>query len=197
MIIESIFCNLRDMVMETNLFRVGYEYVEMVQTNHANGSILIKPKYYDGKGTKDVQNFDVGGMFYIRKNGRTSMTVDTDALTVTPCPSDRIVDMTIPVKLVACVLRSTFDSPRFADDTLTEAIINKVQGKINVVDLGARSGTVRIGSTETDAYKIWGAENQGVAFKESDFARFAYVSVDFNIIIKADVSCLSTCLNEY
>jgi hypothetical protein len=183
--------------METGLFRVGYEYVEMTQTNHANGSVLIKPKYYEGGGTKDVQNFDVGGMFYLRKNGKSRIQLDTPKYTVIPCTDNRAIEIDIPVVCIACVLKNKFDSPRFADELLVSNIINVLQGKLDGVSLGIKKGTVLVGSSDTDAYKIYTTENQGATFKESELARFAYVSVEFTININADASCLSTCENQY
>jgi len=195
--IETLFCSLHGLLMDSGWFNKGYEYVELIDRKTSSGASATRPMYYEG-GYKEVQNFDVGGMFYIRKNGDTSLAPDTVTRQATPCNPGTAIIMTIPIKVVSAVPREKFDSPRFADEELTNLIIDLIQGgTISSTDLNAKAISIQAGKTVTDSYKLYPSENSGTTFNESELLKFAYVSVDFTITINTDVSCLRNCPAEY
>lgn len=196
MLIEDIFCYVRDQLMTTGIFSRGYEYVELKQVNSSKPGVVVKPQYYEGGGYKDIFNLDVNGMFYVRKRGDSQSGKDTSQkFHWQPCDVNTAIQMTFPCRVVAVVPRSKFTSQRFADDELVNTITVALQG--DVTGLGVKSGEIVVGGSNTDAFRIWKEEVQGVEFKERDFSRFTFAAVDFTITIKADSSCLSACQNEY
>lgn len=198
MVIEDIFCYVSDRIMDTGIFSRGYEYVELKQTNSSKSTNVIKPSYYEGGGYKDIFNLDVNGYYYIRKTGNTTIGKDNDQKYFpTPCAENSAIEMVLPCRCVAVVPKEKTGSAMFADDVLANTIISAIQGNMSTSGMNIKSGVIAIKSINTDAFRIWREEVTGVDFKERDFARFAFVAVDFNIIIKADSSCLSACQNVY
>lgn len=194
MLIEEIFCDLRDRLMSTGIYRIGYEYVEMKSPNSSKGGLVEVPRYVTGSGSIDVYNLDKDGSFYIRKTSDSTIALDQDRMTVTPCSWDKYIILTMPCRVVAAVPVDKFSNFRFADEIHVSTIIGSIQGKLSITDTDTQ---VMTRSTNTIASKIWSEEIKGVEFKEMNFERFSYVSVDFNIQVKAHMSCLSDCQNEY
>lgn len=199
---KELFCSISELLKATTLFNPDYcfEYVELVKTstNTQNQYYSIRPKYYKGEktGWVDVQNWDVGGTFYIRKTGSVSVS-QSNTNKVTAC-TDPVLILKIPIRVVAAVPKSRFGDDAFCDDVLAQRIIAALNGNVDVAaSINAIETDMNAVGYNTDSASIWSNENKGVEFNEATAQKVSYVSVDFNVQVTAYSSCLTTCENAY
>lgn len=199
---KELFCSISELLKATTLFNPDYcfEYVELIKTSTSTQSdfYTIRPKYYKGQktGWVDVQDWDVGGTFYIRKTGNVSIS-EVSGKKVTAC-SDSTIKMTIPIRVVSAVPKSRIGDDAFCDDVLAQRIIAALNGNVDLAaSINAIETDVIATGYNTDSNSIWSNENKGVDFNEATAQKVSYVAVDFNIVITAYSSCLTTCENAY
>lgn len=195
--IADIFCYLADSLKETGFFNENhvYEYVELVKERN---SPVIKPKYYKGKdaGYIDVFNWDVNGTCYIRKVSKT--TYLRRRAKYKACNSGTLVEIKFPCRIVAVVPKEKTGDERFSDDILLTELIGAIQGNFDTLSgaINAHSVFVDVTQSDTNSESIWNSEVTGVQFNESTAYKFSIVSIDFNIIVIGDTTCLKTCLTN-
>lgn len=200
--IQTIFCYLADLMKDTGLFneKFVYEYVQLVRTasDASNNYFSVRPKYYKGKndGYIDVHNWDVNGTCYFRKTDRT--TVLRNRLKFRGCSSGKFIEVRFPIRFVAAVPKTKLDDSPFCQDQLCQDLIGVLQGNYSNLaqSITAHSVEVNIDSYQTDPEAVWNSEIKGVAFSETVCYNFAYISIDFTLIVKGDSECLQTCLNN-
>lgn len=188
--IKSVFCALGDIAESTGVFGAVYEYVELVNT--ATG--VVVPRYYQG-GYKDVQNFEKNGVVYFRLNGEVGQSADTKTRTATPCDGGLNQIYSIPVRAVAAVLREKLPDPRFADIALAETLDQALQAGISLPET-VTSTDIQVSRFSVDGFKIWAEENRGKQYREDVLFKYAYVSLDLTVTVRANINCLTTC-REY
>ena len=197
--INDLFCDISDKLMGTGYFDTVYEYCEI--NKRTDGT--LRPMYYKGfkAGYVDVQNFDKNGTAYIRKRGNVSLQVDSTATRLTSCADMvQMVTATFPLRLVVAVPKSQLEDSPLVDDIVAAELIGVIQSDMQSTAtlINAQSVVCTVSGYDTDSITIWDAENKGVQLDETKVYRFAYLAIDFNCVIKGDVTCLQNCLkNEY
>ena len=200
--IKEIFCYLADQMKETGLFNLDrvYEYVDLIKTSTSteSKSYTERPKYYKGSkvGWVDVMNWDVNGTCYFRKTGKTLFMKKREKWQ--SCSNNRILEARLPIRFVACVPKTKLDDSPFMFDQLAQDLIGVLQGNYDnlAVDISAHEVRADVNSTETNPNKVWESEIKGVDFTESVVQKFAYISIDFTLVVKGDAGCLQTCLTN-
>lgn len=195
--IADIFCHLAELLKQTDFFNNDrvYEYAELVKVSN---QAIVKPMYYKGKqaGYVDVFNWDVNGTCYIRKTGKT--TYLRKRAKYKACNSGTLVEIKLPCRLVAVVPKEKTGDERFSDDILLTELIGAIQGSFDslAAAIQAHSVFVDVTQSDTNTSAIWNSEVTGVPFSESTAYKFSVVSIDFNIILIGDTTCLKTCLSN-
>lgn len=184
--LETALCNLKDEIMASSYFHKFYEYAELIERGQEKF-----PQVHIGKGQyKQIFDFDVNGTGYIRKTGATSVAIVTaESLRVTACnDTNPLVDITIPLRLVAVVPKVKLSDNSFSDDLLGFELIgyiNKRQPAIT--DIVSVHGKVT--SVISDRDVIWSQEVKG-RDKQIDLA-LSVVAVDFQLIMRANLDCIN------
>lgn len=184
--LETALCNLKDEILETGYFNTFYEYAELIERGKDRF-----PQVYTGNGQyKAIYNFDINGTGYIRKNGQSQINVISDSrYEVSSCQSDNpLINITMPLKLVAAVPKSKTSDSTFSDDALAMdivAIINRRQAGITNI----QNTTGIVSGYSTDRDRIWSNEVRGVD-KTVDL-RLSFISIDFNLLFTANIDCIS------
>lgn len=196
--IGTLFCDISDRMKATGFFSQFYELCELI--DKGNGSVV--PMYYKGKksGYVDVQNFDVNGTGYVRKNGNVRIQLDNSVPKVTSCQEDMLsyVVANVPLRMVVAIPKDTLEDSPFQKDLLCADLIFALQGNYDSTALGmdATSVKVVVSSYDTSSLNIWANENKGVVFDENLVFRFSYIAIDFNAEIKGKLECLQNCLTN-
>lgn len=195
--IADIFCHLAESLKQTGFFNENhvYEYAELVKVRNQP---VVKPMYYKDKqaGYIDIFNWDVNGTCYIRKTGKT--TYLRKRAKYKACNTGTLTEIKFPCRLVAVVPKEKTGDERFSDDILLTELTGTIQGSYNslAAAIQAHSVFVDVTQSDTNSNSIWNSEVTGVDFSESTAYKFSVVSIDFNIIVIGDVTCLKTCLSN-
>jgi hypothetical protein len=200
---KDIFCHLSGLLIDTGLFNPDYvfEYVELVKTttDTKNNLFSIEPKYYKGKnaGWINVHNWDVNGTCYFRKTDKTTILRGRREKWQA-CSDGKMIEMRLPIRLVACVPKLKLEDSPFIDEQLAQDLIGVLQGDYNSLayQISAQKIELNVTSTETSPMKVWESEVTGKPYSETTSQRFSYISIDFVLIIKGDSNCLQTCLTN-
>ena len=184
--LETALCNLKDAIMQSAYFQVFYEYVELLERG------LEKfPQVHIGKGQyKQIYNFDVNGMGYVRKTGAMTVSIVTaESLRVTACnDANPLIDLTIPLRLVAVVPKVKLSDNSFSDDLLGFELIGYINKRQPAVtDIHSIHGKVT--SVLTDRDVIWSQEVRG-GDKQIDL-HLSVVAIDFTLVMRANLDCIN------
>lgn len=192
---DKIFCDIAEKLKATGFFSVIYPYCELIRKRDKT----LRPQYRNKAGWVDVQNFDVNGMAYIRKGSKTRIEIDSSIVKTQSCEDkSKLVKMTMPIRIVACIPHDKLPDSLLKDDNLVWDIMAVLQGQMNSTaeDMNLHDVLLVASGYDTDSYSIWESENQGITFDENKLYRFVYVAIDCNIIARGNIDCFKSCLKD-
>jgi len=191
MILQTALCNLKDELMESGYFNRFYEYAEMLQKGTE-----AYPQVYLGNGQyKAIYDFDVNGTGYIRKTGSAYSDHVTDYdKRVTSCnDTNPLIDLAIPLRLVAAVPKSKLDDNSFSDDKLVFDLMGYISKKQPSISNGSEVvSTVhgKVSAYQTDRTRVFSDEVTGIE-KLIDL-KLSFISIDFTLTFRASLNCIQT-----
>jgi len=186
-ILSTALCNLRDEIMASGYFNRFYEYAELIE----RGRDEKYPKVYLGNGQyKDIYDFDVRGSGYIRKGAPVRLNVVREEnKQVTSCVGvNPILDMIVPLRLVAAVPKSLLSDNSFSDDLLACQLIGYIARKQTAVtNVTSLFGSVQ--SYTTDRERVWNDEVRGIDTTVD--LNLSFIAIDFELTFQASLDCLN------
>lgn len=190
MILKTALCNLKDEIMESGYFNRLYEYAELLpKGNESYPQVYIKNGEY-----KAIYDFDVNGTGYIRKTGSSysDHVLDGNLKVVSCSDTNPLIDLVIPLRLVAAVPKIKLDDDSFSDDKLVFDLMGYLSKKQPAIqDVMSLHGKVT--SYQTDRSRVWSDEVTGID-KTVDL-RLSFVAIDFTLTFRASLNCIqSNCL---
>jgi len=132
----------------------------------------------------------VNGMGYVRKTGAMTLSIVTaESLRVTACnDANPLIDLTIPLRLVAVVPKVKLSDNSFSDDLLGFELIGYINKRQPAVtDIHSIHGKVT--SVLTDRDVIWSQEVRG-GDKQIDL-HLSVVAIDFTLVMRANLDCIN------
>ena len=183
-ILETALCNLKDEVMLSGYFNRFYAYAESIE----RGAEKF-PQVYTGNGQyKPIYDFDVNGSGYFRKTGQSYISVIGSSGSIVACSdSNPLIDITVPLRLVAAVHKKKMDDNGFSDDTLAFDLISYIGRKqAGITDVQSVHGHVQ--SYTTDRDRVWSDEVRGIN-KQVDL-NLSFIAIDFNLVMRAKLDCI-------
>ena len=171
--------------MLSGYFNRFYEYAEL----NTRGQERF-PQVYEGKGNyKYIHDFDVNGSGYFRKTSPVRMReVNSSGKQIKSCVGDNpLLDMVVPMRLVAAVPRVKLGDNSFSDDLLCTELIGYI-GKKQTGIINISSITGQVDSYQTDRDKVWSDEVSGI--DKTINLNLAFVSIDFTLTFRANLDCL-------
>lgn len=187
--ISQVYCTIKDRLASTGFFTQIYEYCD----HQVRSDGTQRPMYYEGGGWKDVHNFDRGNTAYVRKRGTVSFR-DYNRPKMTSCGTGTVVEMTIPIRIVCALHRYDTSDESMADELLALDVIGTVQGDLSLGSVW--SSSLKVPSYDTSNVSVWKTENVGIPFDEAKLTGYAYIALDCNVKIVADVQCIQNCLQD-
>lgn len=185
MILETALCNLKDELMTSGYFNRFYEYAELVQRGQDS-----YPQVYLGNGEyKAIYDFDVNGTGYIRKTGSAYSDHVTDIKIMGCNDFNPIIDLVVPLRLVAAVPKKKLGDNSFSDDRLVFDLMGYISKKQPAIDQ-VNSTFGKVTSYQTDRVRVFYDEVIGVE-KMIDL-RLSLISIDFTFTFRALLSCIQT-----
>lgn len=187
MILETALCNLKDAIMESDYFNRFYEYAELLDRGETT-----YPQVYTGKGQyKAIYDFDVSGSGYIRKTGSSYSDHVTDSnFRVMGCSdTNPLLELTVPLRLVAVVPKSKLSDNSFSDDKLVFDLMGYISKKQPAIqDVSSVMG--KVSSWNTDRSRVWSDEVRGIE-KTLDL-NLSVIAIDFTLTFRASLNCIQT-----
>lgn len=182
--IQTALCNIRDEIMLTGYFNRFYEYAEAIERGQQKF-----PQVYVGEGNYDpIYDFDVNGSGYIRKTSSVQLTNVTNIKIQGCSDTNPLVDLILPLRLVAAVPKSKLNDNAFSDDKLcTEliAILNAKQAAVQFM----QSVSGRVASYNTDRDTVWSNEVRGIDTMID--LNLSFISIDFYLTLRALQNCFT------
>jgi len=182
-ILETALCNLKDEVMLSGYFNRFYPYAELIE----RGAEKF-PQVYTGNGQyKQVYDFDVNGSGYFRKMGSSYISIVGGDRIVSCSDSNPLIDITVPMRLVAAVHKKKTEDNSFSDDTLAFDLISYI-GRKQAGITNVQSVHGHVTSYTTDRDKVWSDEVRGIN-KQVDL-NLSYIAIEFNLVMRAKLDCI-------
>lgn len=194
--LERITDYLVGKISESNYFQKIYPFVEIVNKDNAS-----YPAQYTSKGQYEhVSNFDnYSGMAYFRMTGKQRINRAQSNDMIGMC--DTKLEITIPLRLVACVQKSTLTKDdAFTDERISRTLISHLltDGGPLKDELQATSLKIFPESVTYSNQDILNEEYSGLENMKQINYNFSYHAIDFNVVIEIKESCLSTeCTEQY
>jgi hypothetical protein len=148
------------------------------------------PYHYIGNGEYiPVSDFDLyGGSIYWRKNGQVSIS---DISSTSLIGSRKLVEVNMPMRIIVVVPKGKLsDDDAYASERIANTLIRTIQENNSTLKqaIEARKLTFNITGWEDNAQEIKKQEYSG----RDILPQWVYLSMDINVVIEADASCLST-----
>jgi hypothetical protein len=186
--IQHIACDIKEIVMSTGYVNTHYEYCELI----TRSGTTFPAQYVGGGNYQQVNNHDVNGNSYLRRNGNASFSKPSGIYSIktTSCKDSELVEMTIPFRLVMVVPRKNLEDNAFSDDLLAQEVIGQIVAGGNLQIDGVNSVTYNVTGYDIDALKIWADEIKGVEYQMN--FNLAYIAININAVSIMNPACLRT-----
>lgn len=182
-ILETALCNLKDEVMLSGYFNRFYAYAEQLE----RGAEKF-PQVYTGNGQyKAIYDFDTNGSGYFRKTGASYISIVGKDSIMSCSDSNPLIDITVPIRLVAAVHKKKMEDNGFSDDTLAFDLISYI-GRKQPAITNVQSVHGHISSYTTDRDRVWSDEVRGIS-KQVDL-NLSFIAIDFNLVIRSKLDCI-------
>lgn len=187
--IKEIIDELNTLLEATNYFEKQFTLCDIVY--NADGS--SRPaEYCEGGSYNEVSNFtDYNGMSYIRRNGKTRISV-IDRPDIPQKCGDDLVEMIYPLLLVAFVPKekSSIDN-NYTDDEIALTIFKGLNGtNFNIKKVvKAKYAEVNVLGYETDNNTILNGEYNPVPITDMDYG-YSYLSMELEVRLVIRQSCI-------
>jgi hypothetical protein len=169
-----------------------YTFVE--QKANADGSVIIAT--YAGKGQYTPIGYDkFRGIIYTRRNGKIGVSKferDSGSGCV------ELKEFTIPFRSVSIIKRQFVSDDCFADNTVAENIIEKLNEKLTGLktDIQAKSVRMNITGIDDNRASILAEEYSGQDIKDLLY-NYSIVAVDFEVNVVANTFCMIKECEQY
>lgn len=194
--LDRITDYLKGKLSESNYFQKIYPLVEIVSKQDTS-----YPAYYTGKGQHEqVTNFDnYNGLAYFRLAGKQRINKASSNDLMGIC--DTKLEMTFPLRLVACVPKSSLSKDdAFTDERISRTLISHLLTDGGPLKDELRATLLKIfpESVSFSNQDILNEEYSGLENMKQINYNFSYHAIDFNVVIEIKESCLTDeCLEEY
>lgn len=190
--IEQIVNNIAAKYDTAKVWEKVYPFVD--QKANADGSVIIAT--YAGKGQYTPIGYDkFRGIIYTRRNGKIAVSkYDKDS--GTGCVEYK--EFNIPFRSVSIIKRQFVSDDCFADNTVAENIIEKLNEKFTGLknDIQAKQVRVNVTSIDDNRSTILSDEYAGQDIKDLLY-NYSIVAVDFEVNVVANVFCMVKECEQY
>lgn len=191
---------LRDVIniIAENARQIPYfNKVYTIARRFRDGNGKVFPAEYTGSGNGHEIAYDkTGGMAYFRKNGNASLREDNSPK-FTSCDSGVTYTITIPLKMVCfipnniAVCDDGFTGDEFAEKIISELTTEEISPNLSKL----KSASLICTGYDTDSVAVLEKEYSNAKDITDMNYNNAYFSIDFNIIVVVDKTCLNECFN--
>lgn len=187
--IKEIIDQINTQLEATNYFEKQFTLCDIVY--NADGS--SRPaEYCEGGSFNEVSNFtDYNGMCYLRRNGKTRMSVIERPDIPNVCGND-LIEMTFPLMLVAFVPKekSSVDN-NYTDDEIALTIMKQLNGTNFDIKkiVKAKYAEINVLGWETDNNVILNAEYNPPPMLDMDYS-YSYLSMELEVRLIIRQSCI-------
>ena len=183
--IEQIVNHIASKYDTAKVWEKVYPFTE--QKANADGSVIIAT--YAGKGQYTPIGYDkFRGIVYTRRNGKISVSrYDKDS----GSGCTELKEFNIPFRTVSIIKRQYVSDDCFADNTVAENIIEKLNEKFTGLktDIQAKSVRVNITGIDDNRASILAEEYPAQDIKDLLY-NYSIVAVDFEVNVIANVFCM-------
>lgn len=150
----------------------------------------LAPYHYIGNGEYiPVSDFDLyGGSIYWRKNGQVSVA---DISSTSLIGSRKLVEVSMPMRIIVTVPKGKLSGDdAYSSERVANTLIRTIQENNSTLKtaLSARKIVFEIEGWEDEPQKVKAQEYSG----RDMLPDWVYLSMDINVVVEADASCLST-----